>query len=113
MTEKVNVREGDERDRTQGKRKPFTSRLTVKLPSQVGQQRLGVLQVGGVKTLHEPAVDRREQLACFGALALVQAQATQAHGGAQLPGFGLLAAGYGESLLEAGFGLGHIRGGLA
>ena len=87
--------------------------MTLRLPSQFLQQRLGVLQIGGVKTLGEPAIDRREQLARCSALAVLLPQATQARGGAQLPGFGLLAAGNGEGLLEAGFGLGHIRGGLA
>ena len=40
-------------------------------------------------------------------------QPTQVYGGAQLPGAGLLAVGNSEGLLEAGFGLGGIRDGLA
>jgi hypothetical protein len=62
------------------------------------------LQVGSVKALREPAVDRCQELVGLGALTLLLPQATQAHGGAQLPGFGLLAAGNGQGLLEAGFG---------
>src|SRR5215831_6251600 len=38
------------------------------------QQRLGVLQVGGVKALREPAIDRREQFVGFSALALLLPQ---------------------------------------
>src|SRR6516225_10446809 len=67
------------------------------------QQRLGLLEVGRVKALGEPAVDRCQQLASFGALALVLPEASQAGGGAQLPGFGVLALGYTDGVLEAGF----------
>ncbi len=38
------------------------------------QQCLGVLQVGRVKTLHEPVVDRGQQLASLGVLALLLPQ---------------------------------------
>ena len=41
------------------------------------QQRLGLLQVGGVKPLGEPAVDRCQQLVRFGPLALLLPQATR------------------------------------
>src|SRR5262245_45416867 len=41
----------------------------------------------------------------FLAFALLLPQAAQAHGGAQLPGFGLLATGHGEGLLETPFRL--------
>ena len=54
-----------------------------------------------------------EQLARFVPLALLLPQQGQAHGGAQLPGFGLLMTGNGEGWLEAGFGLGRIGGGPA
>ena len=39
------------------------------------QQGLGLLEVGGVKPLGEPAIDRREQLVGLGALALGLPQA--------------------------------------
>src|SRR6266511_2574260 len=78
---------------------------------QVLQQRLGLLEVGGVKPLGEPTVDRCEQLPRFGTLALLLPQATQAHGSPQLPRLGLLAARYGQGLLEACFRLGCIRNG--
>jgi hypothetical protein len=67
------------------------------------QQRLGLLQVGGVKALGEPAVDRRQQLARFGALALLLPQAAQADGGPQLQRLGLPVARHGEDLLETDF----------
>src|SRR5262245_43659463 len=67
------------------------------------QQRLGLLEVGGVKALGEPAVDRRQQRARFVPLALLLPQAAEAHSSAQLQGFGLLAVGDVESPLEAGF----------
>ena len=41
------------------------------------QQRLGLLEVGGVKALGEPAVDRCQQLAGLGALALLLPQAAR------------------------------------
>src|SRR6266508_2647021 len=72
------------------------------------QQGLGLLEVGGVKALGEPAVDLGQELMGIGALALLLPQASEARGGAQLPGFGLLATGNGEGLLEAGFRLGRI-----
>src|SRR5262245_50426126 len=70
------------------------------------QQRLRLLEVGGVKALGEPAIDCRQQFVRLGALALLLPQAAQAHGGAQLPGLGLLAAGNGQGLVETDFGLG-------
>src|SRR5919106_2906802 len=72
------------------------------LSRELRQQVLRLLQVGRVKPLSEPAVDRRQQLEGFSTLALALPQPAQAHGGAQLPGFGLLAAGNGQGLLEAG-----------
>jgi hypothetical protein len=50
---------------------------------QCVQQRLGVLEVGGVEALGEPAVDRCQQLVGFRALVLALPQARQAHGGAE------------------------------
>jgi hypothetical protein len=66
------------------------------------QQGLGVLQVGGVKPLGEPVVDRCQQLTGFGTLALLLLQARETHGRPQLQGFGLLAAGNIEGLVETG-----------
>ena len=77
------------------------------------QQDLRLPQVGCVKALGEPIVDGEEELMSFGLSALAPPQSTQAHGGAQLPGFDLLAARYGQSLLSAGFCLGCVRDGLA
>src|SRR5712692_5001953 len=79
---------------------------------ELSQECLGLLEVGGLKALSEPAVDRCQQLVRFDPLAVLLPQATQAHGRAQLPGFGLLAAGNGQGLQETGFGLGRIRDGL-
>src|SRR5215475_2867849 len=45
------------------------------------QQRLGLLEVGGVKAFGEPAVDWRQQGMRFGAHALLLPEATEAHGG--------------------------------
>jgi hypothetical protein len=73
------------------------------------EQRLGLLEVGGVKALGEPAVDGRQQLMGLGALALLLPQARQAGGGAQLPGPGLLAADNGQGVLKTDFRLGGIR----
>src|SRR5262245_34825444 len=50
---------------------------------EVLKYRLGLLQVGRVKALGEPAVDRGEQLTGLGALALLLPQARQAHRRAQ------------------------------
>src|SRR6266446_406580 len=61
-----------------------------------------LLEVSGVKPLGEPAVDRCEQVVGFGALALLLPEARQAHSGAQLQRFRLLAAGNVQGLLEAG-----------
>jgi len=47
----------------------------------------GVLQDRSVEAFGEPAVDRRKQVAGFGALALIAPQAGEAGGGAQLPDF--------------------------
>src|SRR5574341_585776 len=68
------------------------------------QQRFGLLEVGSVKALGEPAVNRGQQGVGFPPLALRKPEAAQARGRAQLPGFGLLAAGQSQGLLEAGFG---------
>jgi hypothetical protein len=49
---------------------------------QFVEQRLGVFQIGGVETLGEPAIDPRQEVAGFGAPALLAPQPGDAHGGA-------------------------------
>src|SRR5215217_7608503 len=70
------------------------------LSPQLVEQGFGLLEVGRVKALREPAIDRCQQLAGFGLLPLLLPEATQAHGGPQLQGFGLLAAGDGDGLTK-------------
>ena len=48
------------------------------------QQRPGLLQNRRVETFSEPAVDRRQQFAGFGALTLIPPEAGEATSGAQL-----------------------------
>jgi hypothetical protein len=57
---------------------------------QLVKQRLGVLQHRRVETFGEPAVDRREKITGFGALALITPEAGEASGGAQLEGLRVL-----------------------
>ena len=54
------------------------------LSRQLLQEYLGLLEVGGVKALGEPAVDRRQQRGGLRALPLLRPEATEAHGGAEL-----------------------------
>ena len=79
--------------------------LYLTISPQLLQQRLGLLEVSGVKALGEPAVDRGQQLVGLGALALVLPQAAQTHRRPQLQRFRLLAAGNVEGLLKTGFRL--------
>ena len=67
-----------------------------------GQQRLSLLEVGGVKPLSEPGISRRQECRCFSALALVLPEATETHRRSQFQGFGLLAMGDRESFVETG-----------
>src|SRR5947199_688388 len=62
------------------------------------QQRLRLLQIGRVEPLGEPAVDRGQEVAGFGAAALVMKQPGEAHTGTQFPDFGLLLPGDAEGL---------------
>ena len=82
-------------------------------PANSSNNCLGLLEIGGVKALGEPAVDRRQQLVGLGALALLLPQPTQAHGGPQLQRLRLLAAGHVEGLLQTGFRLCARRARLA
>src|SRR5437764_1213277 len=64
--------------------KRFSSVLcTPGLILQFVEQRLGLLEVGRVKALGEPTVDRREELVSLSALALLPPQTSKAHGSAQ------------------------------
>ena len=76
------------------------------------QQAFGLLEIGGVKPLGEPAVDFRQQLAGLGALALALPQARATRRCPQLQRFGLLAAGDVQGLLETGVRLLLVRDGL-
>src|SRR5712691_1031600 len=67
-------------------------RKSTRLSFQHFQQRLGLLQVSGVKALGKPAIDLRQQLPGFGALALALPQSRQAHGAPPFQRLGLLAA---------------------
>ena len=58
--------------------------LTASLLRQRLQERLGILQVSGVKALRKPAVDRGQEFVGLGPPALLLPQAGEAHGGAQL-----------------------------
>src|SRR5271166_7101517 len=59
---------------------------------QFVEQRLGVLEVGGVEAFGEPAEDRGEEGGRLLRPALLSAQAGEAHGGAQFPGLCVLPA---------------------
>src|SRR5438093_5933726 len=65
---------------------------------QLLQQCPGLLEVGSVKALGEPAVNGRQQLAGCGALALLLPQAAQARRGTEFPRLGALATGDLKSL---------------
>src|SRR6516162_2300425 len=60
---------------------------------QLVQQRLRLLQIGSVEAFGEPAVDRSEEVAGFGAAALIAAQPGEAPGSAQFPELSLLLLG--------------------
>src|SRR5215475_4102376 len=81
---------------------PAPPLLRIRSFSQVFQQRLGRLEVDGVKPRGEPAVYRCEQVIGCSALALVLPEAAQARGGAEFPRRGLFPVGHGEGLLETG-----------
>ncbi len=70
---------------------------------EFAQQRLGVLQVGGVETLGEPAVGRRQEIAGLVGPALVASQTCEAGGGAfvvTVESFGDFAAAICEKLIR-------------
>src|SRR5215468_2803358 len=72
---------------------------------QLVEQCLGVDQVARIEALGEPLVDRGEEIARFGALALIAPEAREARRGAQLERAGALLAGDGEGAVVAGGGL--------
>ena len=65
---------------------------SLKLCGQPSEQRLRFLQIERVEAFGEPAVDRRQQLACGVALAALDQQLRERRRTAQLPGSGLLPA---------------------
>jgi hypothetical protein len=77
---------------------------------QFFQQRFGFQEVRGVKALGEPAINLRQELLRFYALALLLPQPTQARRGSQLQRFRLLAAGYGEGLVKTSCSLRVVVG---
>src|SRR5262245_29375296 len=72
---------------------------------QLFQQRLGLLEVSGIKALGEPAIDWSQQRVGRSTLALALPQAREAYRGTQFPGLGLLAVGNVEGFTKAGFRL--------
>src|SRR5687768_10500832 len=58
--------------------RPICRRFALPLLTELVEQRLGILQVGRVKTLGEPAVERREDVVCLGASTLVPPQTGEA-----------------------------------
>src|SRR5262245_2829508 len=89
--------------RTPARSDPVNSR-------QFFQQRFAILEVSSVKALGEPTVDRRQELLRFCPLTLLLPQPTQARCGAQLQRFRLLAAGYGEGLVQTSLSLRVVVG---
>jgi hypothetical protein len=73
--------------------------------SQFGEQRLRLFQNRRIEALCEPAVDRRQETAGFGAAALVAAESGKARGGAQFPKLGFLLLGNAQ-----GFAIQSLRG---
>src|SRR4029450_6169131 len=73
--------------------------------SECIKQRLGLLQVGGIKAFGEPVIDWREQRAGFDALIRALPQARQAHGGAEFERLRLLPTSHVEGALKTRLGL--------
>src|SRR5262245_4838793 len=72
--------------------------------SECIKQRLGLLQVGGIKAFGEPAIALLQQRAGFDALVLALPQARQAHGGAEFERLRLLPTSHVEGVLKACLG---------
>jgi hypothetical protein len=77
---------------------------------QFVEQRLGVLQIGGVEALGEPAEDRGEQRHGLVRPALLAVQAGEAHSGAQFPGLRVLPSRDVDGLLHGRLGLARRPG---
>ena len=65
------------------------------------EQGFGVLQIGRVETLLEPAVDWGEQIAGVALFSLLAPEPGEADGGTQFPQSGALLAGDGQGTAEA------------
>jgi hypothetical protein len=63
--------------------------MTVLCPELI-EQRLGFLEISGVKALGEPVIHRGEEVIGFLAFALLLPEASEAGGSAEFLGFGLL-----------------------
>src|SRR5262245_25137852 len=70
------------------------------LSRQLLQERLGVLQVSGIKPFGEPVIDRGQQRAGLVPRALLLPKPTQAQRRPQLQRPGVLATGHGEGLTK-------------
>src|SRR5262245_5157131 len=68
------------------------------------EQSPSLLQVRGIKPLGEPAIDRCQQLARLGTLAMALPQTRQAHDGAQLQRLGLQLPHHVEGALKTRLG---------
>src|SRR5882672_1323898 len=87
-----------------------TTRLSLSYTySQLLQQRLRLLEVRRVEALSEAAVDRREQVAGVGALALIAPEAGHAVGGAQFPKPRILFLRCSKRAAQPAFGIVSIR----
>ncbi|MCZ6875161.1 MAG: hypothetical protein O7G88_16830 [bacterium] len=80
--------------------KPRRDQADLDSPLEFLQQRLRLPQVRRIKSLGEPLVPRGEQVVGILALFLGLPQASQAGGGAQFPGFGLLLAGKQQGMVK-------------
>src|SRR5262249_54105823 len=76
---------------------------------QLSQKRLRLLQDRRPEALGEPAINRREQVAGFGAFSLVAPEPGEARGGAEFPKLGVLLLCDRDCLAIAGLG----RSGIA
>jgi hypothetical protein len=76
--------------------------------SQRVQERLGILQIRRIKPFGEPVIHLCQHLPRFVAFPLLLPESSQAGGSTEFSGFGLLALGYCNGLLETGCGFGVV-----